>query len=435
MNTLLSARLLSLLFLVPLAVPGVAREFDPVSWKLGGLRGVVVGPATREHPFQSEGTTEKLKDGSLIHVFNLRFGEEDMSNWHNHYARTVIAKVVSTDGGKTWSEPEVMFESNTGNNASHPALRRLPNGELGATYQRINTKPVEEWDSKEWIQTVKNADKIFRYSRDEGKTWSPEILISPPTGYWTSAHDRLLVHSSGRLLQPLHSNRDFFQGRSDNVATKVAWSDDHGRTWQLGADWLAVDDIAPGYTGRYHSNFHEVAIAERADGSVFMIGRTSAGRLYWCESRDRGETWTKPAPSPLLSPESPPNVARMPDSDDLLVIWNSQAVTNQNTHLGHRLTLASAVSRDGGYTWGDYREIITIPPNPPDLHRVFGHDAVCYPSIFLDGGLTYIGYWARARIDGQQYDQQYMMVLPVSFFTALRDSHQPEQISRATSTP
>lgn len=415
--------LLALLLMTPLAA-----TVDPVAWKLGGLRGTVVGPATLEHPFQSEGTTVRLRDGTLLHAFNLRFGEKDMSQWHAHYARTVIAKVVSRDGGRTWSAPEVMFESNTGSNASHPAIRRLPNGDLGATYQRINVKPVEQWDRQNWIRSVLNADKIFRYSSDDGKTWSKEILVSPPTGYWTSAHDRLLVHSSGRLIQPLHSNRRFDEGLSDNIATKVAWSDDNGRTWKLGAHWLEVNDLAPGYRGGYKSNYHEVAIAERADGSVYMIGRTSAGWLYWCESRDRGETWTKPARSPLASPESPPNVARLPGSDDLLVIWNSQCVTNGNTMLGQRLTLASTVSRDGGRTWGDYREIITIPPNEPTPSRGFGPDRVCYPSIFFDSGLAYIGYWASARVDDRQYDQQYMMVLPVSFFTALRGTHAPETV-------
>ncbi len=402
--------------------------FDPVSWKLGGLRGVVVGPATDDHPFQSEGSTVKLTDGTLLHAFNLRFGEKDMSQWHAHYARTVIAQVKSRDGGRTWSPPAVLFESNTGINASHVAIRRLPNGELGATYQRINTKPVDQWDRKNWIRSLTNADKIFRYSSDEGKTWSAEILVSPPSGYWTSAHDRLLVHSSGRLIQPLHCNRGFAEGRSDDVATKVAWSDDNGRNWKLGTRWLEVNDLAPNYRGRYKSNFHEVAVAERGDGSLFMIGRTSAGRLYWSESRDRGETWTKPVPSPLLSPESPAYVARLPDSDDLLVIWNSQGVTNANTMLGQRLTLASAVSTDGGHTWGDYREIITIPPNDAAPQSGFGPDRVCYPSIFFDSGLTYIGYWAGARVGGKQYDQQYVMVLPTSFFTALRGNHQPQSI-------
>jgi hypothetical protein len=370
----------------------------------------------------------KLRDGTLLHAFNLRFGERDMSQWHAHYARTVIAKVISHDAGKTWSAPEVMFESNTGNNASHPAIRRLPNGDLGATYQRINVKPVEQWDRANWIRSVLNADKIFRHSSDDGKTWSEEILISPSTGYWTSAHDRLLVHSSGRLVQPLHSNREFSQGLSHNIATKVAWSDDNGRTWRLGTQWLEVNDLAPGYRGGYKSNFHEVAVAERADGSLYMIGRTSAGWLYWSESRDRGETWTSPARSPLASPESPPNVARLPGSDDLLIIWNSQCVINDNTSLGERLTLASTVSRDGGRTWGDYREIITIPPNDPRPKRGFGPDRICYPSIFFDSGLTYIGYWASARLEDRQYDQQYMMILPVSFFTALRGNHQPESV-------
>ncbi|MBI4623904.1 MAG: exo-alpha-sialidase [Verrucomicrobia bacterium] len=408
-----------------LAVNPLFATFDPVAWKLGGLRGVVVGPASDEHPFQSEGTTVKLKDGTLLHAFNLRYGEKDMSQWHPHYARTVIAQVLSRDGGRTWSAPAVMFESNTGINASHAAVRRLANGELGATYQRINAKPVEQWDRANWIRSIRNADKIFRYSQDEGKTWSKEILISPDTGYWTSAHDRLLVHSSGRLLQPLHSNRAFFEGKSDRVETRVAYSDDQGRTWHLSFDWLAVTDLAPGYIGNYKSNFHEVAIAERADGSIYLIGRTSAGRLYWSESRDRGETWTKPAPSPLLSPESPAIVARLPGSDDLVLIWNSQSVTDRNTHVGQRLTLASTVSSDGGRTWGDYREIITIPPNPGNPRQGFGNDRVCYPSIYFDAGSAYIGYWAGARVDGRQYDQQYMMVLPVSFFTALRETHRP----------
>lgn len=162
-----------------------------------------------------------------------------------------------------------------------------------------------------------------------------------------------------------------------------------------------------------------------------MIGRTSAGRLYWCESRDRGETWTKPAPSPLLSPEAPANVARLPGSDDLLVIWNSQCVTNANSMLGQRLTLASAVSRDGGKTWGDYREIITIPPNDTHPFRGFGPDRICYPSIYFDSGLAYIGYWAGAQFEGKAYDQQYMMVLPVSYFTALRGTHAPSTIPSA----
>ena len=403
-------------------------KFDPVAWELGGLRGTVVAPATDKNPFQSEGTTVKLKDGTLLHAFNLRFSEENMSEWHPHYARTVIGKVLSGDGGKTWSAPQVMFESNTGINASHPAVRRLPNGELGATYQRINTKPLNEWDRDKWLTAVKTADKIFRYSTDEGKSWSTEVVISPPGGgYWTSAHDRLIVHSSGRLIQPLHTHPDM---DPDVHMTKVAWSDDNGRTWNLSKQWIKVDKIASGYIGKKRSNFHEAAVAEREDGSIFMIGRTSAGRLYWSESYDRGETWTEPEPSALLSPEAPANVARLPGSSDLVLIWNSQGVTNRSTHLGQRLTLASVVSSDGGHTWGDYREIITIQPHKKDELGI-GNNLVCYPSLFFDNGFCYVGYWAGARVGEKQYHQQYVVALPIGFFTALRGTHEPGKFVEA----
>lgn len=405
---------------------GATEDFDPVDWALGGLRGQVIAPSTNQYPFQSEGTTVKLKDGTLVHAFNLRFGEEDMSNWHAHYARTVIGKVESRDGGKTWSEPEVMFESNTGINASHPALRRLANGELGATYQRINTKPIDQWDSENWLKSLTNADKIFRYSKDEGKTWSKEILISPPTGYWTSGHDRLLVHSNGRLIQPLHTQVNFDKGIHNVVATKVAWSDDHGRTWHLGEQLLEVRKLATGYRNIRVSNFHEVAIAERADGSIYMIGRTSAGRLYQSESFDRGETWTTPNPTELYSPEAPPNIERIPGSDDILLIWNSQSVYNTHSHLGQRLTLASMISSDGGKTWGSYREFITVPAYEIGAES-FNRNGVSYPSIFFDEGWAHIGYWGRAWIDGRSYDQQYMAAVPISFFYSLKE-HDPKSV-------
>ena len=98
----MNLRVFCFLLLVPIAAQAAVNEpVDLVSWKLGGLRGTLVGPASDAHPFQSEGTTFKLRDGTLVHAFNLRFGEKDMSQWHAHYARTVIAAVRSTDAGQT----------------------------------------------------------------------------------------------------------------------------------------------------------------------------------------------------------------------------------------------------------------------------------------------------------------------------------------------
>ena len=402
----------------------VQPAFDPVAWTLGGLRGSVVGPASDEYPCQSEGTTIKLRDGSLIHAFNQRSRIPDMTRWHAHSAPTVIAKVVSRDGGRSWAAPQVMFESNTGQNASHPALVCLPNGEIGATYQRIDTVTVDrmERDREHWLRSVKTADKVFRYSSDEGETWSDEILISPTGGYWTSAHDRLLALSTGRIVQPLHT----IPGeRPGVIMTKTAWSDDNGRTWKLSDQFLEVTDLRSGYQGSLTSNFQEAAIAERADGSLFLIGRTSAGRLYSCISEDGAESWTRPQPTHLRSPQAPANVARVPDSDDLLLIWNDRCVSSEHVHGGHRLTLSSVISTDGGRTWKWRRELVSIaPPDPPAKSCL--QFRVCYPSIYIDERTVYVGYWAGARVGDRPRDQEYMAVLPLSWFYALRDYHVPQ---------
>ena len=161
-----------------------------------------------------------------------------------------------------------------------------------------------------------------------------------------------------------------------------------------------------------------------------MIGRTSAGRLYSCISEDGAESWTTPQPTELLSPGAPANVVRVPDSDDLLLIWNDRCVSPEHTHGGHRLTLSSVLSTDGGRTWKWRRELVSIaPPDPPAKSGL--QVKVCYPSIYIDEGIVYVGYWAGARVGDRSRDQEYMAVLPLSWFYALRDYHRPETVGAA----
>jgi hypothetical protein len=108
----------------------IPYEFDSVAWVLGGLRAIAVGPADDEHPFQSEGTTVKLKDGTLWHAFNQRSRIPDMKRFHAHYVPTVIAKVASKDGGRSWSAPETLFESNTGMTQRSAASRTVNSARL-----------------------------------------------------------------------------------------------------------------------------------------------------------------------------------------------------------------------------------------------------------------------------------------------------------------
>lgn len=378
-----------------------AQSPDAITRQLGGMRGVVIGPVTPEAARNGEGSTIRLKDGTLLHAFSRHMRPADLKKYPNaDLWPSVVARTESHDGGRTWSEPAVMFRSTTGENAMQPSFARLANGEIGVAYSRIDS--------------LSAATKVFRYSADEGRTWSGEILVSPTGQYWTSAHDRLLVLSTGRILLTLHHK---IVVTPEHIITQVALSDDHGRTWRRSPQQIDVGDVIPEFRARQKARFAqgywEASIAERADGSLFMIGRTYGGWLYGCESRDGGETWSKPSPTTLVSGAAPGRMIRVPGSNDLLVIWNSCCLNPAEGLVGQRLTLSSAISRDGGKTWAGLREIESVVPG----------GRVDYPAISIYDGRAYVTYRAQARGTGQQ---EYLSIIPMDWFYAVIRHHRPE---------
>lgn len=374
---------------------------DPADFdaRLGYLRGIWVGPISAEFVRNGEGSTIRLKDGRLLHAFSRHARRSDTDNsdlWPG-----VIAFSYSADNGRSWSAPEVVFRNPGGLTAMQPSLARLPNGELGITYSLIDS--------------YTQARKVFRYSSDEGKTWSEPVVISPTGGYWTGAHHRLIVISGGRLLAQLHTKLSV---KPERLATRIAYSDDSGRTWRLSRQTLTVTRVLPGSTAERdgRSGFHEASLAERADGSVLLLGRTLAGRVYRSVSKDRGETWSEPEPTGLVSGAAPAFVARVPGTPDLLVVWNSCCLDKKDPQLGHRITLASAISTDGGDTWKWHRTLADITPGPRgDVHWVD------YPALTFDRDTVFVNYRARAGTGQQVLMQNYVVALPLRWFYAVRD--------------
>jgi sialidase-1 len=374
------------------------------------MRGVPIALTTPEVAKNGEGSTIRLKDGTLLHALSRHMKPADVKKYPNpDLWPAVISRIESRDGGITWSEPVVMFTSSTGENAMQPSFARLGNGEIGVSYSRIDS--------------LSAATKVFRYSRDEGKTWSPEILISPTGQYWTSAHDRMIALPSGRILLTLHHKKVV---RPEHIITQVAYSDDHGRTWKLTPQQIDVPDVMPAFReksgNRYRQGFWEASIAQRADGSLYMLGRTYGGWLYQTESRDQGLTWSKPVPSTLMSSAAPGRVERIPGTDHLLVVWNRCCLDPANGLAGPRLVLSSAISEDGGGTWKWIRDIEAVVPGT----------SVEYPAMNIYDGQVYLTY--RARVTGDDRItrmQEYLTTLPIGWFYLERDQHRPDQALRS----
>ncbi len=382
------------------------REDNVQGRALGGMRGEVLVPITDAYRRNGLGSMIELKDGRLYFLatrYRLKHGVSS-DHWPSD-----ITSMISSDGGRTWTKPRIQFRG-PGPSAVQPGLVRMANGELGVNYSRITDGA--------------RAFNVFRWSSDEGRTWSDEIAISPTDGYWTSAHDRLVVLSTGRLLIPLHRIED---GTRDQLTTRVAWSDDHGRTWSISPQAVNITGIIRnnrGPTGL--PSFWEASIVERKDGLLLMLGRTLAGGLYATTSTDGGVRWTEPVPTTLVTGASPGHLVRLPGPQGkLMVIWNRCCLSPDSALMGRRLTLSSAISDDGGQTWGRIRDIESIAP----VGRVE------YPSILIARHSIFLTYRVIGGPLAKLGTQEFLSVLPISWFDVEGDFHRPETAIAKASAP
>lgn len=309
-----------------------ARAGGPPATRSGTLpatmpRARVLVEPTRQFPRNGEGDLLMLKGGDLIYVFG-RWPVLD-----DHAPGAQIGIIRSSDGGRTWSQPRTLF-AETGFDLYHASLVRLKNGEIGLSYTKRSSRPSLR------------GEKVFRRSPDEGATWSQEVLITD--GGWefyqTSACDRLVMLSNGRLVHP--ASRSTSPGDPDRaIVTHVYVSDDNGRTWHRKTPQPLAEPR--------RRVFHEASIAEYAAGRLLMLARTRTGRLWESRSDDGGDTWSTPKSTDITAPSAPPYLTTMPDGRSLMLIWNPTA----SEGIYPRDILAVQFSQDGGRTWRDLRHI------------------------------------------------------------------------------
>ena len=297
------------------------------------------------YPRHSEGDIIALKDGRLCLIYT-RF-----TGGGSDYAAADLVKRISTDGGHTWSEPEVVVHRTGGLNVMSVSLLRLASGEIALFYLRKASK--------------EDCRPVMCLSRDETRSWSePVICITDEVGYYVLNNDRAIQLASGRLVLPVAWHRG--PGQSwDRAGVIMGYlSDDNGKTWRRSKD--TFKGYAP---GGQRITVQEPGIVELKDGRLMMYLRTSAGSQYICHSRDGGETWLKAGPSALASPLSPASIERIPWTGDLLCVWNDHSGKHPYPK-DRRTPLCVAVSRDEGETWGPSR---VIEPNPDGWY--------CYTAI------------------------------------------------------
>ena len=306
---------------------------------------------------KGEGDVIELRDGRWLMAYM------EFSGDGSDLAQTQIVAQESADNGLTWSRYRVLLTTAPGDmNVYSPNLIRAADGGILLLFMRQHGAMPPAITQYAWK------------SNDEGQTFAPFAEFAARRDYslCNAVVKRL---SSGRLLLPTTATNTLGDDPYKHTGCgAVLLSDDDGRTWKESANrvYLPMRGVM------------EPHLEETRDGRVLMVMRSQLGSLFVSESRDGGVTWAKPQTTGLRTPESCPELARIPSTGDLLMIWNNSPYEPDFiSHYGKRSPLTAAVSRDDGRTWGPPRDI------EDDPRRAFSNPGC----RFTRAGQAIVNYW------------------------------------------
>ena len=318
----------------------------------------------------------------------------------NHYAagsgkvNDMIA-YRSSDNGKTWEGPSVAFDIEYSQHGFIPLIPRA-----SERIYAFGTQPIPNKYSREQGRH-ENTPIGFRWSDDDGHTWSDTTLIKPNNdpGFLGMSVTRMCETSTGAWI--LGSHAADWSKRPLITRQYILRSEDKGKTWML------LPGKRPnGWFSKKYSRMDEGRPIHLGNEEVYFMARTPTGRIWEARSMDDGKTWTDPEPSSLVHPDAPPMVFHLSDGKTLISFHHNRHINTQYTGLTgkmdgmrDRAEIWVSLSGDGGRSWSEPQFLFTNATQPnPAKNGWFNHNS-SYMDAVIDDGTIHLflpHLWNRA---------------------------------------
>lgn len=313
----------------------------------------------------------------------------------------------SADGGQSWGPLVVVQESNDFGQYFPSDVPSITIGNPAPVVDLLDP----EHPGRIWLPFTLENDRVFVISSDdEGATWSPrrEITMDVKKEAW-GWYATGPVHSiqiqrgphRGRLVIPTDHRLGEDGKDGGALGAHLVLSDDHGKTWRLGA----IDDT---YADGIGAN--ETTVVELADGTLYVntrnqagVARESRGETF---SRDGGDSfesdhllWKAFRPAPAILDPPVVQCSLLNVADELIVFSGP----DQNGPSGTgRSDLRFRYSTDQAKSWNDGPLIHIGPAAYSDLVAI-DNDTVGV--VFENGDASSRDAYQRisfARVDRQR---------------------------------
>ena len=271
--------------------------------------------------------------------------------------------VRSPDGGKTWTVPTVIVDSDADDR--NPAVGKAPDGTIVLAYHAQGSYN----EDGSWARDLRRVQMKITRSHDGGITWEPPQPLNYTPMEKHSAYGRIVNLPDGTMLLPIYGGRIGETERTRDYAY-ILCSHDNGQTW-----------AEPSLIGE---GYNETALLLLPDGNLLAAMRSEdRGQLLAvCRSSDGGQTWSEPTPV-TNAREHPADLTLL--SNDWVVMYFG--VRHEPFGVG------ALVSRDNGHTW-DTRLILCDDLGPNDLG---------YPSTVKLGDQLVTAYYCSPHGSPPEY--------------------------------